>query len=286
MKETKDEKARVKETVDKKIGEKEVGEKEIKDKETGTKKIRAKETGTKEIRAKEARIKQIGRKEKGSITLEASVFLVLFLLFYLAMMDLIQIVRAQVILQYAANEAAREISQYSYVLTKTGIVDKRVSTSSQAAAFQADAAKLVDDIRSVGTVLSEGGDVIGSVQQAGQHAQDFFGDTDALMDNLFSLVKTLGANLLSDLVIEALAESIVEEQIENMSSKSADEYLKDLGIEGGMGGLEFGDSRWANAAGGGMPELEVTIVYTIDFRLGMIELEPRRFKVCAKTALW
>lgn len=225
-------------------------------------------------------------KDRGSITLEASIFLVLFIVFYLAMMDLIQIARAQVILQYAATEAAREISQYSYVLTKTGIVEKRVSTSTQAAEFAADAGSLLEDVKAVGNAIKGGGNVIGSVQQAGQHAGEFFGDPDALMDNIFALVKTMGADALSDMAIGVIVEGIVEEQIENMSSKSADQYLKDLGIDGGMGGLEFGDSRWANSSSGGMPELEVSIVYTIDFHLGIFELEPRRYKVCAKTALW
>lgn len=225
-------------------------------------------------------------KEKGSITLEASIFLVLFIVFYLAMMDLIQIARAQVILQYAANETAREISQYGYVLTKLGIVDKRVATSTQAAAFRADAEELLDDIKAVGNVTASAGNIAGSVQQAGQHAQDFFGDPDALMDNIFSLIKTWGADTLSDAVIEIIVRGIVEEQIENMSSKGVDEYLIDLGIDEGMGGLSFSDSHWANAASGGMPELEVSIVYVIDFHLGIIELEPRKFKVCAKTALW
>lgn len=231
-------------------------------------------------------IKEKRNKEKGSITLEASIFLVIFILFYLFMMDMIQIARAQVILQYAANEAAREISQYSYVLTKTGIVEKRVSTSSQAAAFTADAAKLLDDIEQVGNALSSGGDVVGAVQQAGGHAQNFFGDTDALMNNIFSLIKTKGADMLSDVVIESIVKDIVEEQIENMSVKGVDKYLEDLGIDGGLSGLDFSSSRWANAASGGMPELEVSIVYTIDFHLGIFELEPRKFKVCAKTALW
>lgn len=231
-------------------------------------------------------IKDRTKREKGSITLEASIFLVLFIAFYLSMMNLIQIARAQVILQYAANETAREISQYSYVLTKLGIVDKRVATSTQAAAFSADARQLLDDIEAVGNVLTSGGDIVGSVQNAGQHAQDFFGDSDALMNNIFSLIKTWGADMLSDAVIEAIVRDTVEEQIENMSSKGADEYLIDLGIDNGMGGLDFSSSSWANAANGGMPELEVSIVYVIDFHLGIIELEPRRFKVCAKTALW
>lgn len=229
------------------------------------------------------------RREQGSITLEASVFLVLFIVFYMAMMGLIQIARAQVILQYAANETAREISQYSYVLTKTGIVDKRVSTSSQAAAFTANASQLMNDIERVGSVLSTGeglGELPETVEQAGHHAESLFGDTDALMNNIFSLIKTKGADLLSDIVIEELVKGVMKEQIENMSSKSADEYLKDLGIDGGMSGMDFSGSRWANASDGGLPELEVSVVYTIDFHLGIIELKPRTFKVCAKTALW
>lgn len=231
-------------------------------------------------------IKEKEKREKGSITLEASIFLVIFIVFYLIMMDFIQIARAQVILQYAANEAAREISQYSYVLTKTGIVEKRVSTSSQAAAFTADATSLLEDIEEVGNAISSGVGVAGAAQQAGQHVYDFFSDPDALMNNIFSLIKTEGANMLNSMVTEAIVEGIVEEQIENMSAKGADQYLKDLGIEGGMSGLNFSGSRWANAANGGMPELEVSVAYTIDFHLGIIELEPRKFRVCAKTALW
>ena len=185
--------------------------------------------------------------ETGGITLEASIFLVIFIVFYLAMMDLIQIARAQVILQYAANETAREISQYSYVLTKAGIVEKRVSTASQAAAFTSDAASLLDDIEEVGNTLSRGGDVIGAAQNAGTHVQDFFGDPDALMNNIFALIKTKGADILSNMVAESIVEGVVKAQIENMSSKSADEYLEDLGIEGGMSGLDFSNSKIGRA---------------------------------------
>lgn len=193
------------------------------------------------------------------------------------------------ILQYAANETAREISQYSYVLTKTGIVEKRNSTASRAAAFEGRVSKLMTDIESVGRTLSTGeglAELPENVQQAGEHAQNIVGDPDALMEDIFSFVKTKGADMLSNLVIEELVKGVVKEQIENMSSKSADEYLEDLGIDGGLSGLDFSGSRWANKASAGMPELEVSVAYTIDFHLGILELEPKRFKVCAKTALW
>ena len=147
----------------------------------------------------------------------------------------------------------------------------------------------MNDIEKVGNTLSTGEgleELPGNIEQAGQHAENLLGDPDALMNNIFSLIKTKGADLLSNMVIEGIVESVVQEQIKNMSSKGADEYLRDLGIDGGMEGLDFSGSRWANASSGGLPELEVSIAYTIDFHLGILELEPRKFKVCAKTALW
>lgn len=234
-------------------------------------------------------IKYGGKGQRGSITLEASLFLVLFIVFYFVMMGFIQIARAQVVLQYAANEAAREISQYSYVLTKTGIVSRRVSTSAQAAAFTADAESLLDDIQQVGDVIASGAgaaQTAETVQQAGQHVYDFFSGPDALMNNIFALVKTKGADMVSSMAAKEITESIVKAQIENMSTKGADKYLKDLGIDGGMDGLDFSDSNWAGAASGGIPELQVSVAYTIDFHLGIIELGPRKFRVCAKTGLW
>ena len=44
------------------------------------------------------------KKEKGSITLEAAIFLSMFLIAYLAFMDLVQVARAQMILQYREKQ--------------------------------------------------------------------------------------------------------------------------------------------------------------------------------------
>ncbi len=224
----------------------------------------------------------------GSITLEASIFLVLFILFYMALMDLVQIVRAQVILQYSINEVAKEVSQCSYVLTKAGFVDKRLETSGRAEKFVGKTTELVNAIGELGNTISNG-DVGGAIEAAGNAgnlADDYLADMDELAINILSLVKQEGSNIASEFVIQQLVKSNVKRQLENMTSKDADTYLKDLGISGGFEGLKFDESNWCQTSSGGMPDLEVTVVYEIDFKLGIFELEPRTFKLTAKTALW
>lgn len=227
--------------------------------------------------------------ERGSITLEATIFLTMFIFFYLLLISLIQMSKAQVILQYAADQTAREISAYSYVLTKAGIVEKRTATSKRAAAFKGHIADVLDAAQEVENTLTNRGsleDIVGAAQNAEQKAETLAGDFDELGDNVLSLLKTYGADVLSDALIEELAEQETEKQIALLSGKTPDQYLKDLGIAEGMAGLDFSQSKWANESQGDMPVLEVSIVYEMEIRLGFIELEPRKFKVSAKTALW
>lgn len=225
-------------------------------------------------------------KTAGSITLEASIFLTVFILFYMALMDLVQIARAQVILQYSINEVAKEVSQCSYILTKTGIVEKRMATSSTANQFKGQTADLVNAVKELGNTLTEGGDIVGAAEHAGNLAYDYFSDTDELASNILSLIKSSGANIASNYVIQELVESNVKKQLEGMTTKDVDTYLEDLGIEGGFDSLDFSRSNWCQTSSGRMPDLEVTVVYQIHFNLGFIELEPRTFKLTAKTALW
>ena len=103
---------------------------------------------------------------------------------------------------------------------------------------------------------------------------------------MMGFIQIARAQVVLQYAANEAAREIVKAQIENMSTKGADKYLKDLGIDGGMDGLDFSNSNWAGAASGGIPELQVSVAYTINFHLGIIELGPRKFRVCAKTGLW
>lgn len=229
------------------------------------------------------------RKERGSITLEATIFLTMFIFFYLLLISLIQMTKAQVILQYAADQAAQGISAYSYALTKAGIVEKRAATSEKAAGFRGHITDVLDAVEQVENTLTTGGsvsDLVDAAEDAGQKAETLAGDLDELGENILSLVKSYGADVCSQAVIGEIAEPEVERQIAMLSGKDADQYLKDLGIADGTDGLDFSQSKWASESVDDMPVLEVAIVYEMEIKLGFIELEPRKFKVCAKTALW
>ena len=206
--------------------------------------------------------------ERGSITLEAAIFLTLFILFYVAMMDLIQIAKAQVVLQYSINEAAKNVSVYSYVLTKAGLTGKRQETSGEAA----DIKEIITQIESVSSALAN---------------RETYNSIDETSDML-SLLKTEVTNRIDDAILDKIVKAEVEKQIDMMSTKGANRFLRDLGIEEGLNGLSFEGSSWADASDSvdGLPVLIVQVTYTIDFHLGYLELQPRTYTLRAKTAIW
>ena len=59
------------------------------------------------------------KRQKGSITVEATLFLPLFFLAFVSIYSLISFTRAQLIVQYAADQAAKEVAQYSYILERS-----------------------------------------------------------------------------------------------------------------------------------------------------------------------
>ena len=61
-------------------------------------------------------------RQKGSITVEATLFIPIFLFAFMSIYSLVSFARAQLLIQYAADQAAREVAQYSYILEKTGIL--------------------------------------------------------------------------------------------------------------------------------------------------------------------
>lgn len=226
------------------------------------------------------------KSERGSITLEAAVFLTLFILFYVAMMDLIQIAKAQVILQYSINEAAKEISAYSYMLTKVGITDKRAETAGQAAEFKGKVSDVVDAVDTLDKTLTNG-DVAGAFDAVDDLQESITKiDVEDIPKDLVSVFKTWVTDGVSDLAIQKMVKAEVEKQIGIASGKDPDRFLRELGIENGMEGLDFSKSAWADESKGGIIVLEVAVKYTIHIDLGYLKLEPREYTLCAKTGLW
>ena len=72
------------------------------------------------------------KKEQGALTVEAALFLSMFIVFFVSLMNLTDVVRTQVLIQNAVTQTAKELSQYSYILTKTGVVSASNKTAGEA----------------------------------------------------------------------------------------------------------------------------------------------------------
>ncbi len=61
------------------------------------------------------------KRERGSLTVEASISLTFFTLVMICIIMFINVGRAQMKLQLAANKSAQQISQYMYLVKITGL---------------------------------------------------------------------------------------------------------------------------------------------------------------------
>lgn len=230
------------------------------------------------------------------MTVEAIIFLTIFIMFYLFFIYLVQMSKAQIVLQYSINEVAKEVSAYSYVLTKTGMVEKVSKTQGSGNKLKADSEEVVDTFKKLCETLTADNLELDKVKDAGIDVKDkskdylktYASDPKALFTKLVDLVKSGIQDKISEEIIGEIVKGEVEKQVANMSHKDADRYLKDLGVQDGLEGLDFSGTKWAykESSDDKMPMLIVTVKYTMKIDLGWFELEPRKFKLSAKTAIW
>ena len=74
---------------------------------------------------------------------------------------------------------------------------------------------------------------------------------DELFDGMVSLIKSKGRGAVLTEVIGLLSKRNIENAI-SLLSEDPDEYLENIGIVGGMSGLDFQESEWlSNSEGKG-----------------------------------
>lgn len=225
-------------------------------------------------------------KERGSATVEATIFLTMFILFYIALMDIAQLATLQSVLQYACTESAKEISQGTYILSKAGIVSRISATNKKRKEFEGDIGELVDNVSELANGLNKGNLDMNQLDVTLSNAEEFFSNSDDIVQGLVSLTRSVGRDIVGDVVVSAMTKGLVKKQIKNMSSSDPDAFLKRHGIEAGVSGLDFSESSWLAADSDDMQEIKIVCNYTVHYNVGFLDLGERKFKVCARTAVW
>lgn len=229
-------------------------------------------------------------KEKGSITVEATLFIPLFLFAFLSIYNLIYFARAQLIIQYSANQAAKEVAQYSYLLEKTGILEDMDRISEKAGEMKADIKKIEENLRLVESAAenaAKSGDIIGNAVTVGENIEDAYGSVQKYVDSpekfiggVVSVLADGSKDALTRYMVSVVAKSCVQKRLSIASGgKMPEEYLEKLGVSG----LDLSRTSWCKDKS---RDIRIVVDYDITNRLPFFELAPRHYRVCASTRVW
>ena len=211
---------------------------------------------------------QVGsrEKEKGSLTIEATIALIAFLFFFLMVYNIITLCRAQANIQMAINNAAKEISYYSYLYGLTGL-DKSLSSLEQAGLDrQGQANDLVGQVADVFSAIQKlagkaGNIDLGSWDDITSMTQEVQGTGDALaslwqtmkskssdpMAILFGLGKIMAsqgwAATKTYLIAAPISRLIVQKHLRRNAADTAEAFCRSLGI---VKGSYFGEESYFN----------------------------------------
>lgn len=230
------------------------------------------------------------RKENGSITVEAALFIPMFLFAFMCIFSLISCVRAQVLIQYSVDQAAKEVAEYSYILEKTGVLDAYKGLNTKSEKFE----KEMQDIKSNLEVIEDTAQSIsngqGTVQNvadagnAGKAAYDqiagYIKNPKEFVNGVLDYVKNGTWNKLAGYMTGVVAKSCVKQQLSVASGgQDADEYLEELGVSN----MKFSKSSWCS---GGTNDIKIVVDYDIKTDFPFFDLGTRHYRVCASTRVW
>ena len=226
------------------------------------------------------------KKEKGAASIEATISLTIFVFVIMAIYMLINYCLVQAKVSYAINTTAKEMSQYSYFYHVFGLDDlddKLANGKTQA----------VDTFNSFNQLLS---DSTAEIKEIEENPTDYFssvlyGEKTEDLTEVYKQIQDVSANV-SDVVndpaefIKSMASLAGEEAWEHVksnviaaplakgmtrrhfgnSTKSADAYLKNLGVVDGFEGLNFNMTTMFED---GSDDIKIVVYYNVNLATGL-----------------
>ena len=133
-----------------------------------------------------------GAGNKGSLTVEALLFLIPFMIAFFTLINAARFVQAEMLIHHAVTQTAKQISAYSYVLTKTKISDRIISTNKKSADFQVTVEKSTKSLKDFANAMS---------------------DMDGLVEDVFGFVKNQGEQRLITEGVGMLTKNNIKNEI-------------------------------------------------------------------------
>ncbi|GEM_PF-1174688 len=258
------------------------------------------------------------KENKGSLTVEASLALIVFIFAFLSILYLCKFARAQIVLQHAVNQIAKEISQYSYLTNKLGLkndktksekmikdTDKIISEASNLISLinsekneleniidenkdyeindYYDAIKIYKKYDDTGNKIKDSYTKIDSnINAFIGNAKEYLKDPKVLLNGFVEIAKDEIADFAVSKYIAAPLSTILIQKYLPSGQASADEYLLKLGVDRGIEGLNFDTSTiFKNGS-----DIDITLMYNMSLKLPLFPERTLCFRVNASTLGW
>ncbi len=196
------------------------------------------------------------KKEKGSITVEATISLTAFMFAIVTILTIINICTVQAKVAHAINITAKEISQYSYLYSLTGLNQSQeslykagVEGTKDISAILKDVNTVYNEIENLGNtgqksmdniddIMTAWDDAVGSVEKiegAGSSLMsklsDIAKDPKSLMFGIAKMAASEGFDLVKSRLIAApLAKTLCQKHLVSKEGGDVNAYLKGLGV--------------------------------------------------------
>ena len=220
-------------------------------------------------------IRQRGYYERrgGSVTVEASISLVLFIFAMVSVLSVINICRLQRRIGNALNRTALDISRYSYFYYVTGGYDAARNVKSAAAATLHGLADRDSDGTALATLAELtnalfGGDPDGSEEAYDGSGNASYGSAEDQISLLLSLLSESIADRISGLAAGHFVRAVFHCNL-GLPDTETDKYLRSHGVVGGWNGLSFDKSRLFPDRSPRDIDLEVSYKVKIPFLAGL-----------------
>lgn len=259
------------------------------------------------------------KKENGSLSIEAAIVVVIFIFGYAAIVSITSFIRVQMIIQYSISQAAKEISSYCYLVSKTGIMEDSGRISGDADSFKKSTDNVIDTVVKLYDAVDQGsGHITNSVEEIPVNqnmeetlssiqstvdvtqeefqsimtatntmfdtGEEYFSDPKAILKGLGTLAKDGMFSVAKSCIIAApVSKAMVRRQIDLYGRDSRNrDILEKLGVINGIEGLNFAGSTLFNDG----ETITVQVSYTMKVSFPGFDQKGFHFIQTASTRAW
>ena len=231
------------------------------------------------------------RKESGSVTIEATISLSAFMFAIVTILTIVNICIVQAKMSYAINTTAKEISQYSYLYSLTGLNNSQDMLYKAGVEGTKDVTKILTDINAVYNeienlgntgnqspdnieqIMSAWDDVAGSAQKIEEAGSSIYESISDIADDpknlLFGIAKMAASDgfdlVKSRLIAAPLAKVMVQKHLVNSKDASVEDSLKFLNVVPSATGsyLDGLDFKQSSLFPHGSNEIRINVQYDV-----------------------